>query len=96
MNADGLFYHCGRYDMVFSTTQPLLNRKLNVKWFPAWGFSATRTGKRTSAKVINFGTLLFHDAEVNISIELGDEVTAVPNIDCPQQKGRDINVLAEH
>ena len=29
----------------------------------------------TSVQVINFGTLLFHGAEVNISIELGAEVT---------------------
>ena len=28
----------------------------------------------TSAQVINFDTLLFHGAEVNISIELGAEV----------------------
>ena len=34
-------------------------------------------GKRTSARE-NFGTLLFHGAEVKISIELGAEVTAVP------------------
>ena len=31
-------------------------------------------GTRTSAPNINFGTLLFHGAEVNISIELGVEV----------------------
>ena len=31
-------------------------------------------GTRTSAQVINFGTLLFHGAQVNISIKLGAEV----------------------
>ena len=39
-------------------------------------------GTRTSAQVINFGTLLFHGAEVNISIKLGAEVIAMLNIDC--------------
>ena len=50
-------------------------------------------GTRTSAQVFNFGTLLFHGAEVNIwcrSPQLGAEVTAVPkllvpNIDCPSE-----------
>ena len=41
----------------------------------------------SSAQFINFGTLGFHSAEINISIELGAEITAVPkllvpNIDC--------------
>ena len=50
----------------------------------------------TSAQIINFGTLLFHGAEVNISIELVAEVHGlvpkllVPNFDCPKVNGSGI------
>ena len=47
---------------------------------------------RTSAQVINFDTLLFHGAEVNISIKLGAEV----NIRCRSpQLGAEVT-RAEH
>ena len=46
-----------------------------IRVFP---FVKKKTGKRTTASNINFGTLIFHCGEFNISIELGAEVTAVP------------------
>ena len=48
-----------------------VNLEILLTWKHDFNFE---TGKRTSAQVINFGTLLFHGAEVNISIEFGAEV----------------------